>query len=160
MSPPRGWPASRRGGTRSAQLLEKHGILVPMEPSLHFVLSWENDATDADLVVTPSGSSFSREVVAETERGPDISDGWGPEHAIVRGPPADHYHLWVEYASGQMMGVGVGQVQVVRHDGAGSVRVETRPFVAMSEGAVVDLGDVSSGDRGRAPLRVGSAAGR
>jgi hypothetical protein len=41
-----------------------------------------------------------------------------------------------------MMGTGFGQVQVVRHDGAGSVRVETRPFVAMNEGARVDLGDV------------------
>ncbi len=141
-------------------LLEKHKILVPMEPSLHFVLSWENDATDADLFVTPTGSPFSREVVADTERGPDISDGWGPEHAIVRGPPASHYHLWVEYAARQMMGVGFGQVQVVRHDGAGQVTVETRPFVAMREGAVVDLGDVSSGGRPRGQLRVGSAAGR
>ncbi len=140
------------------QLLEKRQILVPMEPSLTFVLSWENDATDADLFVTPKSAPFSREVVAETERGPDISDGWGPEHAIVRGPPAGHYHLWVEYASRQMMGVGFGQVQVVRHDGAGSVQVETRPFVAMSEGALVDLGDVASpGGRPRGQLRVGSA---
>lgn len=60
-----------------------------------------------------------------------------------------------------MMGVGFGQVQVVRHDGTGQVQVETRPFVAMREGAVVDLGDVSPGGQpGRIVLRSGPRSDR
>jgi hypothetical protein len=47
----------------------------------------------------------------------------------------------------------------VRHDGAGQVLVETRPFVAMREGAVVDLGDVSPRSH-RSQPRVGAAVKR
>jgi hypothetical protein len=43
------------------------------------------------------------------------------------------------------MGYGMGTVQVVRHDGNGKLTIEPRPFVVMTDAAMVDLGSV--GDR-------------
>jgi hypothetical protein len=40
------------------------------------------------------------------------------------------------------MGYGMGTLQVIAHDGAGSLRIEPRPFVVMTDGATVDLGSV------------------
>ncbi len=40
------------------------------------------------------------------------------------------------------MGVGLGSVQVIRHDGAGTIVVEDRPFVIQNDEALVELGAV------------------
>ena len=122
-------------------LLDKHGVLVPMEPSVHFVLTWENDATDLDLHVARAEQPFSATAPADAEIGPDIADGFGPEHTDIHGRSREReLHLWVDYESRAMMGTGFGQVDILEHDGAGRLRSETRPFVVMNERAAVDLG--------------------
>ena len=40
------------------------------------------------------------------------------------------------------MGLGIGTVQVIRHDGKGRVTVEDRPFVLQKDGATIPLGEV------------------
>ncbi|HEY8145614.1 MAG TPA: VIT domain-containing protein [Kofleriaceae bacterium] len=131
-------PARRRD---IQALLDEQGVLVPMEPSVHFVLTWENDATDLDLHVTRSDQPFSLTAPADAEVGPDVADGFGPEHTDIHGHSREReVHLWVDYQNRAMMGTGFGQVDILEHDGAGRLRAETRPFVVMNEHAAVDLG--------------------
>jgi hypothetical protein len=40
------------------------------------------------------------------------------------------------------MGYGMGVLQVVEHDGRGGLGVESRPFVVMADGAMLELGEV------------------
>ncbi|HUS64348.1 MAG TPA: VIT domain-containing protein [Kofleriaceae bacterium] len=130
---------SERG--RIERMLDGHQILVPLDPSVRFVVTWENDATDIDLHVAPAGARFSRATADAVTTGVDVADGWGPEQATIDGPGArDGYQLWVDYTTRAMMGTAFGQLDIVSHDGGGRVRVETRPFVVMVEGAEVDLG--------------------
>lgn len=42
------------------------------------------------------------------------------------------------------MGLGLGTVQVIRHDGAGGGIVEDRPFVIQRDDAMVELGTVTA----------------
>jgi hypothetical protein len=49
------------------------------------------------------------------------------------------------------MGYGMGTVQVIRHDGKGTLTVEPRPFVVMTDAAMVKLGTVDGG-MGKAKL--------
>ena len=131
-------PAHRRD---IQALLDQHGVLVPMEPSVHFVLTWESDATDLDLHVARGDRPFSRATPADAEVGPDVADGFGPEHTEIHGRSREReVHLWVDYQARAMMGAGLGQLDILEHDGAGRLRAETRPFVVMNEHATVDLG--------------------
>ncbi len=131
-------PARRRD---IQALPDKQGVLVPMEPSVHFVLTWENDATDLDLHVARADQPFSASAPPDAEVGPDIADGFGPEHTDIHGRSREReLHLWVDYQSRAMMGTGFGQVDILEHDGAGRLRAETRPFVVMNEHATIDLG--------------------
>jgi hypothetical protein len=49
----------------------------------------------------------------------------------------------VHYYRRGPMGFGLGTVQVIRHDGAGNVTVEDRPFVIQADDAMVDLGEIA-----------------
>ena len=40
------------------------------------------------------------------------------------------------------MGYGLGQVEILEHDGHGGLRFDERPFVAMTDRAFVNLGKV------------------
>jgi hypothetical protein len=55
------------------------------------------------------------------------------------------YKLRVHYYSRGPMGYGMGTVQVVAFDGTGRLSVEPRPFVVMTDQAMVDLGTVGGG---------------
>ena len=41
------------------------------------------------------------------------------------------------------MGYGMGKLQIIEHDGHGTLHFEDRPFVVMSDGAFVDMGTVT-----------------
>jgi len=140
--------------------LEAHGARIESEPSLRFVLTWETDANDVDLHVhdRKGGHAYysQKTLPSGGELYADVTTGYGPECFTVNGPAdrgATPYRLRVHYYSRGPMGYGMGTVQVVRHDGAGGISVEPRPFVVMADGAMVDVGSVKEGTPTRVSVR-------
>ncbi|MFL6291288.1 MAG: tetratricopeptide repeat protein, partial [Thermoanaerobaculia bacterium] len=140
--------------------LEAHGARIESEPSLRFVLTWETDANDVDLHVhdRKGGHAYysERTLPSGGELYADVTTGYGPECFTVNGPAdrgAAPYRLGVHYYSRGPMGYGMGTVQIVRHDGAGGISVEPRPFVVMADGAMVDVGSVKEGTPTRVSVR-------
>jgi uncharacterized protein YfaP (DUF2135 family) len=110
------------------------------------VLSWETDATDVDLHVTDSHDEEIYKAQTLKSGGrllEDIADGYGPEAFVVDRPKAFPYKLAAHYYNKGAMGIGLGTVQIIRHDGNGGVIVEDRPFVVQTDDALVPLGSVS-----------------
>lgn len=147
---------NRRAGVLDR--LAKHGAPIEKEPSLRFVLSWETDANDVDLhIYDRRGNHASykhKTLLSGGELYEDVTTGYGPEYFVVRDPAerdAAPYKLRVHYYRRGPMGYGMGTVQVVTHDGKGGLAVEPRPFVVMSDDALVDLGAVGGrSGRGKA----------
>lgn len=140
--------------------LEAHGARIESEPSLRFVLTWETDANDVDLHVHDrrGGHAYysQRTLPSGGELYDDVTTGYGPECFAVSDPAdrrATPYRLRVHYYSRGPMGYGMGTVQVVKHDGAGGLSVEPRPFVVMADGAMVDIGSVKDGTPTRVSVR-------
>ncbi len=131
---------------RAAELKKKLGGPIPRTPSLHMVLGWETDATDVDLHIVdrlgahafysqrtlPSGGSLLD----------DLTDGYGPEMFSIEKPTAFPYSIAVHYYNRGPMGLGIGTVQVIKHDGNGTITVDDRPFVLQTDGATIPLGEV------------------
>jgi outer membrane protein OmpA-like peptidoglycan-associated protein len=143
--------AAAEPGQRDAIVadLAKSGLALPQGPSLTFVLTWETDTTNLDLLVRdgamdlvgpddspsdlPSGGAFLA----------NVRTGFGPEAFVISKRPAAYpYALTVRYSARASMGSSMGKVQVIEHDGQGKLQFEDRPFVLMAEGGVVDLGVV------------------
>ena len=123
------------------------GGSIDEQPSLRFVLSWETDANDVDLHVRdglghhayyqhPGLPAGGGHLIA------DVTTGFGPEGFVIAYPSVFPYALSVDYYSRNSAGHGMGQVQIVRHDGAGTLRFENRPFVVMTEHREFQLGTV------------------
>jgi hypothetical protein len=140
--------------------LQAHGAQISTEPTLRFVLTWETDANDVDLHVYDRRGAHAfygqKTLSSGGELYADVTTGYGPECFTVPAPStrdAAPYRLAAHYYSRGPMGYGMGTVQVVRHDGAGRLTVEPRPFVVMNDQAMVDLGTVGGG-------KVSGKAGR
>jgi hypothetical protein len=136
---------ARDPGKRKALALRmRRGIAD--RPSLRIVLSWETDANDVDLHVRDAagGHAFygDRRLGSGGELLDDLTDGYGPELFTVDAPSAFPYRVAAHYYSRGPMGVGLGTVQVIRHDGAGKITVEDRPFAIQTDGAMIDLGAI------------------
>jgi hypothetical protein len=127
--------------------IAKHHMLLPEQPSLRFVLTWETDANDVDFhirdgkgghayygsMTLPSGGTLFA----------DVRNGYGPECFAIEGKAdAFPYSLQIHYYSRGPMGYGMGKLQVLQHDGRGKLKFEDRPFVVMNDGAYVNLGVV------------------
>jgi tetratricopeptide (TPR) repeat protein len=129
--------------------LGKLGAVLEDKPSLRFVLTWETDANDVDFHIHDGkgGHAFysARQLPSGGELYADVTTGYGPEEFTIRLPPekrAYPYKLRAHYYSRGPMGYGMGKLQIVEHDGKGTLRFEERPFVVMVDGAYVDLGEV------------------
>ncbi|HYQ85423.1 MAG TPA: tetratricopeptide repeat protein, partial [Rubrobacter sp.] len=125
------------------------GSELETEPSLRFVLTWETDANDVDLHVSDrqGGHAFYSEpdLPSGGRLNADVTTGYGPESFVIRGRvnrSAAPYRLRAHYYNRGPMGFGMGTLQILRHDGNGHLTVEGRPFVAMADDAMVDLGKV------------------
>jgi tetratricopeptide (TPR) repeat protein len=134
---------------RRAEVLDRlhtHGAELETEPSFRFVLSWETDANDVDLHVwdRQGGHAYyeHKTLPSGGELYADVTTGYGPECFTLREPDqsAAPYRLKVHYYSRGPMGYGMGTVQVIGHDGKGRFSVDPRPFVVMTDQAMVDLG--------------------
>ena len=121
-----------REPARRYEIAQRLPFGLPTKSSLRFVLSWETDATDVDLIVDGKGRLLE-----------DMADGYGPE-AFVADDPKATYKLAVHYANKGPMGVGMGTVQIIRHDGNGGVIVDARPFAIQNDNAKVELGTVAA----------------
>jgi uncharacterized protein YfaP (DUF2135 family) len=132
--------------------LRAHDSRIADEPSVRFVLTWETDANDVDLHVwdRKGDHAYYRQKTLPSggELYADVTTGYGPECFTVPQPAlrgASPYRLKVHYYNRGPMGYGMGTVQVVRHDGHGTVTIEPRPFVVMTDAAMVDIGTVGDG---------------
>jgi tetratricopeptide (TPR) repeat protein len=114
--------------------------------STRFVLTWETDANDVDLHVRDrSGDHAYYNEPALRSGGrllADVTTGFGPEGFVIPEPRAFPYSLAVHYYNQGTSGHGMGQVQIVSHDGKGELVIENRPFVLMRAQAELDLGEV------------------
>jgi hypothetical protein len=137
--------AAQNPGRRQA-LGDKLGQSVPTHASMRIVLSWESDASDLDLYVTDKSDNVAFGYAAMPSGGAtiaNISDGYGPEVFVVDHPTAFPYRLAVSLVNKGPTGIAAGTVQIIRHDGAGNLSVEERPFVIQEQAGVVDLGTVT-----------------
>ena len=117
-------------------------------PSLRFVLSWETDANDVDFHIYDSqqGHAFygERELPSGGELYADVTTGYGPECFTIRGKARAYpYKLQAHYYSRGPMGYGMGKLEIVQHDGQGTLKFDERPFVVMQDQAFLELGTVS-----------------
>jgi tetratricopeptide (TPR) repeat protein len=128
--------------------LAEFGLAIPKRPSLRFVLTWETDANDVDFHIRDGrkGHAFFRNPRLRSggELYADVTTGYGPECFTIEGKATAYpYRLQAHYYSKGPMGYGMGKLEIIEFDGAGSIKVEERPFVVMTDRAFVDLGVVT-----------------
>lgn len=129
------------------KLTTELGATVADEASTRFILYWETDANDVDFHIQDArgGHAFysQPELASGGELYADITTGYGPECFAIDGTPkAGPYRLSIHYYSMGPMGYGMGAVEILRHDGKGHLRFETRPYTVMVDQAYVDLGTI------------------
>ncbi len=140
------WLASMPAGRKSIlATLAKDGIVPQSEPSTRFVLGWETDANDVDFHIEDGygGHAFYSHPTLPSggQLLADITTGYGPEQFAIDGTPkAGPYRLSALYYRKGPMGFGMGELQIITHDGKGGLGFETRPFVIMNDGGRADLG--------------------
>jgi hypothetical protein len=144
-------PGSREDVRRR---LSAAGVGIATGRSLRFVLSWETDASDVDLHVKDGKGGIAWYSQPNLPSGgrlyADVTTGYGPECFTIDGTPAAYpYALSVTYYNQGPTGYGLGQVQVIEHDGSGQLRFDDRPFVLLENRGRQDLGTV------RGPLHAG-----
>jgi len=114
--------------------------------SLRFVLNWETDANDVDFHIYDGkgGHAYysSPHLTTGGDLYADVTTGYGPECFTIRGKRTGPYTLQAHYYSRGPMGYGLGKLQIIDHDGKGTLRFEERPFVVMVDDAFIDLGVV------------------
>jgi hypothetical protein len=120
------------------------GVAWPTASSTRAFLSWETDANDVDFHVVDADRGHVwyrvRERAGVGHLLDDITRGYGPE-VFVADAAAGTRRLAAHYYSRGAMGVGLGVLQVIRHDAAaGTVRIELRPFALATDDAVAALG--------------------
>ena len=133
--------------------LKARGLEPATTETLRFVLSWETDANDVDFHIHDArgGHAYysSPHLPSGGDLYADVTRGYGPECFAISGKPtAGPYRLEAHYYSKGPMGYGMGRVQILRHDGAGRLDIEERPFVVMNDGAFVPLGTVDPAVKG------------
>jgi tetratricopeptide (TPR) repeat protein len=128
------------------RLLEADSAIAT-DPSLRFVLTWETDANDVDFHIhdAKEGHAYysSPSLPSGGELYGDVTTGYGPECFAIPGKAsAFPYRLQIHYYSRGPMGYGMGQLEILQHDGLGHLVFEERPYIVMQDGAYVDLGIV------------------
>lgn len=135
---------SARDPARAGWLAPRMMRGIPERPSVRVVLSWESDDTDVDLHIRDRHGNLarfdSRVLASGGELLEDITDGFGPELFVVDAPRAAPYEIAAQAYERGPLGIGLGSVQVIRHDGAGNLVVDDRPFVIQQDGATLGLG--------------------
>ena len=118
-------------------------------PSLRFVLVWETDSNDVDFHIYDGrgGHAFYSQphLASGGDLYADVTTGYGPECFTIRGAHANiafPYTLQAHYYARGPMGYGMGKLEILEHDGKGTLTFNERPFVVMTDHAYVDMGSV------------------
>jgi hypothetical protein len=142
------------------KLAEAHGA-PEAGPSLRFVLTWETDENDVDFHIHDRFGNHAFYQAMHLQSGgdlyADVTTGYGPECFTLRGAAAQRaYPYWLDahYYSRGPMGYGMGQIEVIEHDGQGKLSWESRPFVVMQDQAYVDMGKLGAPLSGSAKPKV------
>jgi len=127
--------------------LAQAGVPLATKASTRFVLNWETDANDVDFHIRDGKGGHAyysdKALPSGGELFADVTTGYGPECFSIPGTAKAYpYNLQIHYYSRGPMGYGMGQVEILQHDGKGGLSFDTRPFVVMTDGAFVDLGDL------------------
>ncbi len=128
--------------------LQSAGAELAIEPSLRFVLNWETDANDVDFHIHDGKGGHAyysqKQLASGGELYADVTTGYGPECFTIPGKAAAYpYEIRLHYYSRGPMGYGMGKLEIIEHDGNGQLRFEQRPFVVMSDGAYVEVGQIT-----------------
>ncbi|HUH04013.1 MAG TPA: hypothetical protein VML75_18580, partial [Kofleriaceae bacterium] len=129
--------------------VQRAGSRIATAPSTRFVLSWETDANDVDFHIYDGkgGHAYYSDpkLASGGELYHDVTNGYGPEcFAIDGAAQAFPYRVQIHYYSRGPMGYGMGELEILRHDGKGKLDIESRPFIAMNDSAYVELGTVEA----------------
>jgi hypothetical protein len=127
--------------------LRKAGVKIAGKASTRFVLNWETDANDVDFHIYDGKGGHAyysdKQLPSGGELFEDVTTGYGPECFAIDGKATQYpYKLQIHYYSRGPMGYGMGQVEVMQHDGKGGLSFDQRPFVVMNDQAFVDLGTI------------------
>ncbi len=121
------------------------------KPSLRFVLNWETDANDVDFHIIDAKGGHAFYSAPHLNSGgdlyADVTTGYGPECFTIRNPPSARvypYKLMAHYYSRGPMGYGMGKLEIIDHDGKGTLKIIERPYIVMVDRAFVDLGTVDA----------------
>ena len=128
--------------------LRASGAVLASKPSLRFVLNWETDANDVDFHIYDGQGGHAyysqRMLPSGGELYADVTTGYGPECFAIEGAQlAFPYAMQIHYYSRGPMGYGMGQVEILQHDGKGGLKFDARPFVVMNDGAYLALGPIN-----------------
>ncbi|HTJ81715.1 MAG TPA: hypothetical protein VL400_08310, partial [Polyangiaceae bacterium] len=129
-----------------ASRLAKYDRKIDAAPGIRMSVVWETDANDVDLYLTDAAGEHAwyghPQLASGGQFYADVTTGYGPEgfFAPLVSGKEQRYRLRVHYYARGPMGFGMGKVVVMKHDGAGVVSFDDRPFVLTAKDAVVDLG--------------------
>jgi len=136
------WLAQTQGDAhvRARAEIAASGVHPATEASTRFVVTWETDTTDVDVLLHTPGSRRNH-----GRRIADVRTGYGPEARVMQGDrmPAE-VQASVRYFDRSSQGHAMGTVHIVSHDGQGRVRVQARPFVLMQQRGVLPLGTIDT----------------
>lgn len=129
--------------SRITAKLKSLKLALPSGPSVRCLLTWESEKSRMEFQI-----SYAQKVQIYRWSGRDShlnyyrieSRGYGPGCVAVTGSP--NYNLAVREAWRSKADYVLGNVAIIRYDGAGGLGIEHRPFVMMNEFATVDLGKV------------------
>ncbi|MBS2017518.1 MAG: OmpA family protein [Deltaproteobacteria bacterium] len=117
--------------------VKRHVSELPTKPSTTLGLTWETDESDLDLRLIDDKMLRKTAV-------PDLRNGFGPE--TIELGPSDTWARAARVEVHQVVrgptGFAIGKVGVTRHDGAGGLVFEDRPFVVVTNGASALLGEL------------------
>ncbi len=125
--------------------LSKRKLSLATGASTRFIMYWETDANDVDFHIQDARSGHAwysnKQLPSGGELYADVTTGYGPECFTIPGTPkAGPYKISINYYSQGPMGYGMGLLQIVKHDGRGTLTFQDRPYVIMNDHAYVDLG--------------------
>ena len=147
------WLAKESGDAlvRAQAHVRAAGVRPDTEVSTRFVVTWETDTTDVDVLLHAAGSHRGHRSHHDRRRNhgqriADVRTGYGPEARVLRGeriPPM--LQTSVRYFDRGSQGHAMGTVHIVAHDGRGHLSIQARPFVLMQQRGVLDLGPIATG---------------